>query len=245
MSAPLPDAVEFLGLRFAPVTPDVALREIVRRADEHGAFCYVVTPNVDHVVALRREYERRVLLYRDAWLTLNDSRVLARLARWSGFDLPACPGSDLTAALFEKIIDPVESVTIVGGSEAVVAGVQVRYGLRDVRWHAPPSDLAENATAIARAAAFIAAQRARFVFLALGAPQQEIVANAALERGDCCGVGLCIGASLEILAGAQARASVWTHGRRYLSEGAEILGIWRAWRRRQRAVSRAAMASRN
>lgn len=240
MSASLPDTVEFLGLHFARVTPEMALREIVRRADEDAAFSYVVTPNVDQVVALTQEYERRALLYRDAWLTLNDSRVLERLARWSGLEIPAYPGADLTAALFGGVIDPGETITIIGGSEAIVARLQARFKLFDVRWHAPPMGLAGNAPAIARAAAFIAAQRARFVFLALGAPQQEMVANAALERGDCVGVGLCIGAGLDVLAGAPARL-----GRRYLVEGPKILGVWLAWRRRQRAASRAAMASRN
>lgn len=255
------DTTEFLGVRFAPLRPEAALERIVARANEAAPFVYVVTPNVDHVVALTREYERRAPLYTAAWLTLNDSRVLEVLARWSHVELPACPGADLTAALFDGI-DPVEPVVIVGGSEATVSGLQRRYRLQDVRWHPPPMGLADNPAAIARAAQFIATHRARFVFLALGAPQQEMVAKAALERGDCFGVGLCIGASLDFLAGVQVRAPQWMRerrlewlhrllreprrlGRRYLRDGPRIFGIWLAWRKRQRATSRAAMTSRS
>ena len=255
------DTVEFLGLRFAPIALAAALDRIVARADEGAPFAYVVTPNVDHVVSLPREYERRAPLYETAWLTLNDSRILEVLARRSGLALPACPGADLTTALFDRI-DPAEPVIIVGGSEATIGGLQRRYKLTDVRWHAPPMGLADTPAAIARAAQFIAAHRARFVFLALGAPQQEMVAMAALERGDCSGVGLCIGASLDFLAGVQRRAPPWMRtqrlewlhrlmrepgrlGRRYLRDGPAIFAIWRGWRKRQRAASRASMTSRN
>ena len=255
------EATEFLGARFTPIPPDAALDRIVRRAGAGAPFVYVVTPNVDHVVSLTREYERRAPLYETAWLTLNDSRILETLARWSGLELPACPGADLTAALFDRL-DPAEPVIIVGGSEATISGLQRRYNLKNVCWHAPPMGLADNPAAIARAAQFIAAHRARFVFLALGAPQQEMVAKAALERGDCGGVGLCIGASLDFLAGVRMRAPMWMRerrlewlhrlarepgrlGRRYLRDGPAIFAIWRGWRKRQRAASRAAMTSRN
>ena len=52
------------------------------------SFAYVATPNVDHVVGLASEPARRPL-YDSAWLTLNDSRVLAALAARAGLHLPA------------------------------------------------------------------------------------------------------------------------------------------------------------
>jgi exopolysaccharide biosynthesis WecB/TagA/CpsF family protein len=50
---------------------------------------------------------------------------------------------------------------------------------------------------------------ARFVFLAVGSPRQERLAAAIKATGRASGIGLCIGASLEFIAGAQPRAPVW------------------------------------
>jgi len=254
------EPVPFLGVTFTPATCDDALARVTARTD--AAFAYVVTPNVDHVVALSKDSERRAPLYAHAWLTLNDSRILDLLAKWSQLDLPACAGADLTAALFEKVIDPQESITIIGGTEAVIEGLQARYGLKQLHWHQSVMGLANNSAAIARAAAFIAAHASRFVFLAVGAPQQEMVAKAALDRGDCKGVGLCVGASLEFLSGVRKRAPMWMRAarlewafrlgqepgrmwRRYLVEGPAIFALWLRWRGAQRAASRAAMTARS
>ena len=53
---------------------------------------------------------------------------------------------------------------------------------------------------------FIEDNPARLVFLAVGSPRQEIVARALAARGIAVGTGLCVGASLEFLAGAERRA---------------------------------------
>jgi N-acetylglucosaminyldiphosphoundecaprenol N-acetyl-beta-D-mannosaminyltransferase len=56
------------------------------------------------------------------------------------------------------------------------------------------------------AVAFVRANPARFVFLAVGSPRQEYLAAAIGARGGATGTGLCVGASLEFLAGARIRA---------------------------------------
>jgi exopolysaccharide biosynthesis WecB/TagA/CpsF family protein len=58
----------------------------------------------------------------------------------------------------------------------------------------------------AAAVAFVRDHPARFVFLAVGSPRQERLAAAIAATGDATGTGLCIGASLEFLAGARRRA---------------------------------------
>lgn len=255
-------AAEFLGLDFTAATLPVALTAVHERAETPGPFAYVVTPNVDHMVRLAREPQRRAL-YADAWLRLNDSRILELLAQRSGIELPASPGADLVEQLLGDVVDPAEPVTIIGASEAVIEGLRRRYGLTDIRWHVPPMGLARKPAAIAEAAAFIAAQRARFVFIAVGAPQQEMVARAALERGDCVGVGLCIGAGLEFAADVKTRAPYWMRrarlewahrllsephrlARRYLVDGPQILQLWASWERDRRAsASRLSIASRS
>ena len=64
-------------------------------------------------------------------------------------------------------------------------------------------------TALAATVAFVLAHPARFVFLAVGSPQQEVLAAAIAATGRATGIGLCIGASLEFLAGASRRAPCW------------------------------------
>jgi exopolysaccharide biosynthesis WecB/TagA/CpsF family protein len=238
--------VWFLNTAFDRIGFDTALERIAMRAP-HAPFAFVVTPNVDHLVRMRHD---RALapLYAQAWLTVCDSRVLELLAALSGEDVDVTAGSDLTEALFETAIDRDEPVVVVGGSQAVIDGVKARYGLTDVRWHEPPMGLRHKPDAIAQCAAFIAANPARFVFLCVGSPQQEMIAEACLERGDCVGVGLCVGASLDFLSGQARRAPRWIQRlrlewlhrlseeparmwKRYLVEGPKVMVLWWEWRK--------------
>ena len=232
---------EFLGVRFNALSLDAALAAIVARADRHESFAYVATPNVDHVVGLARE-PARAALYDSAWLTLNDSRVLEAMAAASGRVLPATPGADIVERLFEEEIAPHEPVTIIGGDADTIEALIARYGLTNVHWHRAPMNLKHDPIAIANAAGFIAANPTRFVFLCVGAPQQEMVAWAASVRGDATGVGICCGASLEFLSGRAKRAPHWMRkarlewlhrlgseprrlARRYLVDGPRVLPL--------------------
>jgi hypothetical protein len=52
---------EFLGAGFSWATLDMALDLVLRRADEGGAFAYVATPNIDHIVRLAQQPDLRAL----------------------------------------------------------------------------------------------------------------------------------------------------------------------------------------
>lgn len=232
----------FLQVAFTPMSLDAALAAIAARAERRERFAYVTTPNVDHVVGLARE-PVRAALYDAAWLRLNDSRVLELLALLRGRDLPAAPGADIAQRVLEEEIAPHEPVTIIGGDAATIAALERRYGLTNIRWHAPPHGVRHKPAAIAEAAAFIAAQPSRYVFLCVGAPQQEMIAWAAALRGDAVGVGLCVGAGLDFLAKRARRAPRWMQHarlewafrlaseprrlwRRYLVEGPRVFALW-------------------
>jgi exopolysaccharide biosynthesis WecB/TagA/CpsF family protein len=49
----------------------------------------------------------------------------------------------------------------------------------------------------------------RFCFLAVGAPQQEVLAQMLKARGEARGMALCIGASVNFLTGVERRAPHW------------------------------------
>jgi N-acetylglucosaminyldiphosphoundecaprenol N-acetyl-beta-D-mannosaminyltransferase len=148
-------AQAFLGIHFSSFSPENLLRRVEEIGKAKRPFVYLCTPNVDHLVRLDHEPELYDL-YANAWANVNDSRILETLAELSGLALPACPGSDLTQALFESCIDPCEPVVVIGGTEDVIEAVRTRYGLSDLRWHAPPYGLRTNPDAMAEAAAMAA-----------------------------------------------------------------------------------------
>lgn len=245
-TAPRRRGAEFLGLEFSQLDLDAATDAVAARASLDLPFVYVATPNVDHMVGLSEEPARRPL-YESAWLLLNDSRILSRLARHVGLQLPVATGADLAERLFDNVIDPREPVTIIGGDANVIASLKRRYGLTNVRWHNPPMGLKQNPQAIVEAAAFAAMQPSRFTFLCVGAPQQEMIAYAIAQRGDAGGVGLCVGAAADYLSGKTERAPVWMRraglewfyrllseprrlGKRYLVDGLRIFSLFAAWR---------------
>jgi exopolysaccharide biosynthesis WecB/TagA/CpsF family protein len=54
-----------------------------------------------------------------------------------------------------------------------------------------------------------AASPFRFCFLAIGSPQQEIIASRLKERGRARGLALCVGASIDYMTGTERRAPRW------------------------------------
>jgi N-acetylglucosaminyldiphosphoundecaprenol N-acetyl-beta-D-mannosaminyltransferase len=243
---------EFLGLRFDPLAPHEILERVVDRAPL-ARFAYVVTPNVDHVVRLSQGAPEVTRAYRDAWLCVNDSRVLERLADAVGVSLPAAPGSDLVADLLDDPrLDRDAPIMVVGGNEELLEGLRARYGLTRLMHHMPEMGMRHKPAVMAQAVAAVEASRARFTLLAVGSPQQELLAAALAENGRAVGVGLCIGAGLEFLVGAKKRAPgfmqrmglewafrlmseprrLW---RRYLVDGIRIFPIFVAELSRMRA----------
>jgi N-acetylglucosaminyldiphosphoundecaprenol N-acetyl-beta-D-mannosaminyltransferase len=240
--------VWFLNSAFDKIGLDTAVDRIGAR-DGGKPFAFVVTPNVDHLVRLETD-TILATLYAQAWLTVCDSRILELIGRMSGEQINIAPGSDLTERLFDDVIDPNEPVTVIGGDSDVIAAVTARYKLTDLRWHEPPMGLRKNPAAVADCAKFVADNPARFVFICVGSPQQEMIAEACLDRGDCTGVGLCVGASLDFLGGKAERAPKWIQAarlewlhrlaqepsrmwRRYLVDGPRVALLWLRWRKAQ------------
>jgi len=240
------NAVAFMGLQFRAMPVDDVVTVVSELARTAKPFSFVVTPNVDHIVRLEGDESLRPL-YQEADLLLNDSRILEVLARRDGLDLPASPGADIVAALLEREIQPDDPINIVGLEHADVEIIRKRFGLINLSWHEPPMGLRNKPDAVAEAASFMASHPARFHFLCVGSPQQELVAYAAKKRGDVTGVGLCCGASLDFLSGKTARAPGWMRRsrlewlhrmlsepkrltKRYLIDGPRILSIWRKYR---------------
>ena len=175
--------------------------------DRYG---YVVTPNADHMIRLHEDALFRTL-YAAASYILLDSRFLSHILRFTkGLHLPVCTGSDLTANLFNQVILPNDSVVMIGGSDEQARQVSARYGLCKLAHFNPPMGFIRDAAAVEECLNFIEAHSPfRFCFLAVGAPQQEALAQRLKIRGVARGLALCIGASINFLTGEEQRAPVW------------------------------------
>lgn len=241
------ERVEFLGVRFDRLGQEQLLSEL-GRASAKTPFGYVVTPNVDHLVRLHRDNDAELwAIYDRAKYCTCDSRVLRRLARARGIDLPLVAGSDLTARMFERVIRAGDRIALIGGDAALLAELRQRFPKVDFAQHIPPFGLRHDRAAIDRAAAFIAAAKARFIFIAVGSPQQEMIAVRALELPQATGTALCVGASIDFIVGREQRAPKavqrlgleWAHRllsnprrmwRRYLVEAPRIFLLASRWR---------------
>lgn len=240
---------EFLGVGFDRLDLDAALAWCAARAED-APFAYLVTPNVDHVVRLEREPADGDVraAYAAAALCLCDSRVLARLARMAGVRLEVVPGSDLTARLLAEVVRPGDRLCLIGGDEEMAAALRARWPEVRLLQHVPPMGLRSDPAAMTAAASFVQRCRARFTLLAVGSPQQELLAHRIAEAGAAIGLGLCIGASIEFVTGRKARAPRWMRAagiewlhrllseparlwRRYLVEGPRIFRMTLRWRR--------------
>ena len=244
--------VRLLGVDFAALGFEEVVHWLAARPAE-AAFGYVVTPNSDHLNRLASRPELKPL-YEGALLRLLDSRVVGRLARTFRLATPpVVPGSDLTAALFDRVIAPEDPIAVLGGAPEVAAALADRYRLTRIVHHNPPMGFDRDPAALEAALRFLEAHPSRFVFLCVGSPRQEIVAAALVRRGRVTGIGLCVGSSLLFLTGADRRAPLlvqkagmeWAWrlagdprrlARRYLVDSPPVvLSLWREARRRKGA----------
>jgi exopolysaccharide biosynthesis WecB/TagA/CpsF family protein len=233
--------IPLLGLDFADLDAIGAAQFIAERPDD-APFRYVVTPNADHLVRLERQPEL-VAIYRAALLRLMDSRMVARAAVVLGLEAPSvATGSDVTARLLARHLRLGERVTIVGLKPQFLPALIERCGIAPPAHHDPVMGFARDPVALRRAVDFVVANPARFTFLAVGSPAQEILAAAIQATGKVTGTGICVGASLDFLSGAARRAPVlmqragleWLHrlagdprrlARRYLRDDPPVLAM--------------------
>ena len=195
-----------------PLTMPEAIDAIVAlaRSKEGGT---VFTPNVDHVVMTEEDARFRAAYERTA-LSLVDGMPVYWAARLLKRPVPEkVSGSDLVIPLLERCAKEDLGVYFLGGAEGAAEEAARRLrakipGLRIIGTDAPW--LAADATdeALAPVIERIHAAKPDVVFLAFGAPKQELLADRVAPRVRPA-VLLGIGASLDFIAGMQKRAPAW------------------------------------
>lgn len=173
-------------------------------------YAYVVTPNVDHLIRFCDDESFR-MLYAEAGFVLNDSRLLSRVVSVSkGIQLRVCTGSDLTERLLSQVVKADDRIVLVGSSAQQAKQLAQRFGLRSLKHIEPPMGFIKDPQEVEACLRFVEAQSPfRFCFLAVGSPQQEVLANKLRSRGIARGLTLCIGASIDFLTNVERRAPQW------------------------------------
>ena len=202
---PVPNAperwpdVRFAGLRFTPMTVAETTDALAARPIE-APFSIFVTPNAEHAYLRRRDPEFRAISDA-AWISTNDSRVVGRAAWLGGLRLRFAPGAYVVRELFERVITPDTPLCLIGGTLELADKLRRQYALRNLAQHIPPMGMIHDAAAVADAVTFVATHPSRFVFVAMGPPQSELLCGRIAQDGRATGVGLCIGSSLQVLTG--------------------------------------------
>jgi exopolysaccharide biosynthesis WecB/TagA/CpsF family protein len=191
---------------------DYNLEEALRVVANFGTdrYGFVVTPNVDHVIRHCQD-ERFRALYAQANYVLLDSRFLAHTVGLIRRQvLRVCLGSDLTTAVLSSVVKPNDVAVLVGASVAQARMLRERFGLNALHHIDPPMNFIRDPEAVESCLREIEAVGPfRFCFLAVGSPQQEIIAQRLKERGIARGLSLCVGAAVNYLTGQERRAPDW------------------------------------
>jgi N-acetylglucosaminyldiphosphoundecaprenol N-acetyl-beta-D-mannosaminyltransferase len=173
----------------------------------------VFTPNVDHVVLADEDLGFREA-YDAASLSLVDGKPVLWASRLLGTRLPEkISGSDLMMPLAIRAAERGWRVYLFGGETGVAESAKKILerdvpGINIVGTSSPRINLGEDVTAQAAVLDPIRAARPDIVFVALGAPKQEVWSHrVASTLKPAVFVG--IGASLDFIAGTAKRAPAW------------------------------------
>lgn len=211
----MPEVVSLFGIQIHRVDMGEAVAQLREWTDAAEAACrMVVTPNVDHTVMLRERsdmrsaYEKASLVVADGWPVVLASRLLGR-------SLPQrVPGSDLAPALFDTA-DANKKLTVYllgagpGVAERAAEKMKARWPhVEVVGTYSPPLGFEKNPRENAAIVDRINAVKPDVLIVGLGAPKQELWTAAHQDKLQV-KTALCIGATIDFLAGEKARAPMW------------------------------------
>ena len=198
---------EFLGLPFTSLATIADAALVLKQASRSREWRYVVTPNAAHLARLSRSDQVLLRIYANASFCFLDSQVIRLVARAVGIRAPSViTGADLVEHLFRREITASTSICVIGGDDAAMAQLRGRFSFGKLDHLNPSAGFWHNEKELERIVRFIVASAADYTFLAVGSPQQEFLAACVAASGEGRGVGICAGASIDFLTGAQRRA---------------------------------------
>jgi N-acetylglucosaminyldiphosphoundecaprenol N-acetyl-beta-D-mannosaminyltransferase len=207
--------VELFGVEIDPLRMDQAVAQIFAWVQDTAGRCqFVVTPNVDHVVLLQKHAGLQAA-YRDAGMVLVDGAPVLWSSRLLRRPLPErVAGSDLVPALFSAASSERRlRIFLLGAgpgvAERAVTNIRSRWpAVEVVGTYSPPLGFEKNETENKAILARIAGARPDVLIVGLGAPKQELWVHQNRSRLTA-KVALCVGATIDFLAGERSRAPIW------------------------------------
>ena len=209
------ERIVHFGIAIDPLTMEEAVDACLKFIDDHDRICpYVVTPNVNHVVQLQKNTVFQQA-YSNAALILTDGKPLSGALKLLGDPVPeVVPGSDLVPRIFDAVTDDKRLTVYLLGAGHGVAERASRViheswnNIDCVGWYSPPYGFESNEDENSKIVGLINNAHPDLLIIGLGAPKQEIWIGAHREQINS-GLALCVGATIDFLAGEQRRAPIW------------------------------------
>ncbi len=206
---------KLFGIRIDALDLDAAVNQVLQWVHDPSTRCrYVVTPNVDHTVLLR-DNEHFRSAYDAADLVLADGQPIVWASKLLGQPVPQrVPGSDLVPRLFSSVPDDETlSVFLLGAAEGVAERAvenmtRTWTQVETVDVYSPPLGFEHDGDECEYILARIAKARPDVLVVGLGAPKQECWVHRFRDEIEA-SVALCVGATIDFLAGEKHRAPVW------------------------------------
>jgi exopolysaccharide biosynthesis WecB/TagA/CpsF family protein len=194
---------KIFDINFSDIHQDTIISNII--CDKYNNKV-IVTPNVDHIVRLHKDNKFREE-YIKADVFINDSRIVKILSRTLGSPLEyVTPGSDITRSLFSEYHEISNNeFCVIGATKKDISEISKIYKTNEIHHYIPSFGFINREQEILKCIEFCKKLPKCIYFIAVGSPQQEILAlrlkNAGVE-----GTFLCVGASLLFLSGSEKRA---------------------------------------
>jgi len=206
------DSVEICDIKIDNITINDVVRvvEDIIKNKEQG---YLLTPNVDHIVKLRKDREFQHI-YRSASLVLPDGMPLLWAAKFLGTPLKEkISGSDLFPRLCELANEKGYKVFFLGGREGAAQKaseiMKAKYAnLQVIGAYSPPFGFENDRAKNEKIIKMIKEAKPDILFVGLGAPKQEKwIYKYKVQYQVPISIG--IGISFEFTAGIIKRAPLW------------------------------------
>jgi N-acetylglucosaminyldiphosphoundecaprenol N-acetyl-beta-D-mannosaminyltransferase len=176
-----------------------------------GLKSMVVTPNVDHFLRWQRDNHFRKL-YNEADFCLADGMPIVWLAKLLA--TPNCnriTGVDFTLEILARGEELNLPVAIIGGTDSVLelakANLILKYPKIDVfLMESPSTDDLNDSEYLLKLSSKLSVHSYKIVLLCLGSPKQEQLYLDLTKIKKQRGAYLCVGATVDFLAGAKKRA---------------------------------------
>lgn len=240
--------VRLFSYEIDPVTMEEAVNQTLSWVATPESTCrFIVTPNVNHTVLLETHQGLRDA-YCEASLVLVDGMPIYLAARMMGRPVPGrVAGSDLVPQLFDAANRSGGMTVYLLGAAPGVAGRAARR--IESQWpkctvvgmNSPPLGFEHRPSENEVILADIRRTRPDVLIVGLGAPKQELWVHTHRHLLSA-RVALCVGATIDFLAGEKPRAPLWMRrsglewlhrvateprrlARRYMSDGGVFLRL--------------------